>query len=109
MTKQTKQGWEQEFNRKFDPDKGTWWRKDLYKSNPERYTLAVEYNKDIKHFIRNLLSLQREEVRREVVEEVRQCVYDLIGDEAISRKEIDIGKWILDTLLSKKGEKKGNV
>ena len=68
MTKQTKQWWEQEFNRKFDPDKGTWWRKDLYKSNPERYILAVEYNKDIKYFINNLLSIQREEVRREVVD-----------------------------------------
>lgn len=64
--KTDKQGWEVKFNRKFDPDKGTWWRKDLYKSNPERYTLAVEYNKDLKDFIR----LQREEVRREVVEEI---------------------------------------
>lgn len=64
---------------------------------------------ELEGFISDLLSLQREQVRREVVEEVRQCVYDLIGDEAISRKEIDIGKWILDTLLSKKGEKKGNV
>lgn len=88
--KTDKQGWEEEFDNKV-------------KEMPKKLIELVEWNK-IKDFIR----LQREQVRREVVEEVRQCVYDLIGDEAISRKEIDIGKWILDTLLSKKGEKKGD-
>lgn len=106
--KTDKQGWEEKFNRKFDPDKGTWWRKDLYKSSPKVYILAVEYNKYIKHFIRDLLSLQREQVRREVVEEadlllamVQSTTEDTPHSEIIEM----IGN--IRNALSSDGEKKG--
>ncbi len=81
MTKQTKQGWEEEFDKliygqiysfPFNTTRTEGWV--TVNEEPISIVGLAISNDEVKDFIRDLLSSQREEVRREAVEEVRDWI-----------------------------------